>query len=490
MKIKRLFILLAIVLLPSSALAEEEHTHDDGHSVREHEIHELTEMYITANPLNPSLLEHGSPASIIDEDTLIIRRSEPTIGATVDKELGVNSSFFGAGASRPIIRGNGGDRIRVLRNGIGTLDVANTSEDHAVAGSPFTAETVEVLRGPETLLFGNSAIGGVVNMTDNSIPEKPIGKPVTAEGEFRAGTGDDELTGFGKVEGQAGKFNWHVDAFYSDTDDYDIPGNAESDRLRAQEEAEGEAHEEGENNGRLANSAVRSRGFTAGGSYIWDRGFAGASFTGFDTRYGIPGHEHAHEDEHGHDEDEEHEGEEHAEHEGEEHEEDEMHAFEHEGVEHGHDEDEEHGHGEEEEEGGVLIELEQARADLRGRFDDVSDSIDSIKYKVAYADYEHMELEGDEIATSYENQGIEARADIVHSAIGDLEGVVGLQLAVNDLEVSGEEAFLPNTETFSPAIFAFEELSLDEYWRLQFGGRYEYVNHDPEGNSRRGLSPF
>jgi len=415
------------------------------------EKHHLTEITITADPFNHNLLEHSSPASVLTKDELRLK-TETTIGETIGKEPGVSTSYFGPGSSRPIIRGNAGDRVRVLKNGIGTLDVSNTSEDHAVSSNPLAAESIEILRGPETLLFGSSAIGGVVNITDNAIPEKEIGKPLTGTFDARHGTGDDELSGALKLEGQVEKLNWHLDYYHQKTNNIDIPGFAESAILRELEEAEGEEHEEEEESeGTLPSSRTRSQGFTAGGSYIWDKGFIGLSVNGNESLYGVPGHsEEGHEEEEGHD--------------------DELEA--------------------EEEEETVSIDLEQLRVDLRGRVDEVSDLIKSAKFKIGLSTYEHQELEGSEIGTSFENDAVEGRLELTHAPISSLEGVLGFQVQASEFSAVGEEAFLPETDTFAPAVFLFEELELNDSWKLQAGGRYDFVKYSAEGFSNDEFNPF
>ena len=136
---------------------------------------ELPGVTVSADPLNPSLLEYGKPVSVMDEEQ-IEAGLQSTLGETIRLQPGVRSSFFGQGASRPVIRGFGGDRVRVLKNGVSTGDVSDISEDHVVVADPMQAEQIEILRGPETLLYGSGAIGGAVNVTDSSIPEDSLGK--------------------------------------------------------------------------------------------------------------------------------------------------------------------------------------------------------------------------------------------------------------------------------------------------------------------------
>ena len=454
MKIIRIFrfSILALLLLQtfsiSFVLADEK---ANEQSKANKEKHHLTEIIITADPFNHSLLEHSSPASVIRDEELI-SKTEITIGETVGKEPGVSSSYFGPGASRPVIRGNAGDRVRVLKNGIGTLDVSNTSEDHAVSTNPLAAESIEILRGPETLLFGSSAIGGIVNVTDNAIPEKEIDETIAGSFDLRHGTADDELSGAIKLEGQIEKFNWHLNYYHQDTNDTDIPGNAESSVLRQHEVDEGESHEEDEESyGKLPNSSTRSQGGTAGGSYIWDKGFLGISISGSESNYGVPGHAHG-EEEHGHEEEE-----------------------------HGEEE-----HGEE----GVAIDMEQTRFDIRGRVDDIGETLKTAKFKFGYSNYEHKELEGGKVGSKFENDALEARVELIHTPILSLEGVLGFQFQASDFSAIGDEAFLPPTETISPSIFLFEELEINDFWKIQAGARYDFVKYDADGFLGDEFHPF
>ena len=92
-----------------------------------------------------------------------------TLGETVGKLPGVQSSYFGPGVGRPIVRGFDGARVQVLSDGLGSGDVSTVSADHAVSIEPFLADQIEVLKGPATLLYGSGAIGGAVNVVDGRI---------------------------------------------------------------------------------------------------------------------------------------------------------------------------------------------------------------------------------------------------------------------------------------------------------------------------------
>ena len=410
----------------------------------------LPPITVSADPLNPSLLEFGKPASVMDEEE-IIGRNESTLGETIGNEPGVRSSYFGQGASRPVIRGFAGDRVQVLKNGVGTGDVSNLSDDHVVAADPLQASQIEILRGPETLLYGGAAIGGAVNVTDDSIPETALGREFSGSILGQLGnSADNERTAAVKLRGEQGKFNWHASGFTRETDSYEIPGFAESPALREEEEAD---HDEEETRGKVSNSDVETLGGTVGGSYVWDDGFVGLSFGGFDSEYGVPGHAHGH--------DEEHEGSEH--------------------------EDE---HEAETEEESVSIDAQQRRLDLRGRVDNVSDSLESIKFKVGLSDYTHDELEGAAVGTTYDREAVDSRIEFVHTPVGSFRGAFGLQLTYDDFSAIGEEAFLTPTKTWSPALFVFEKLPILERLHLEFGGRVESVNVDPDGLPSESFLPF
>ena len=454
---KQLSILLMItsIVSPTAALYA-----DDESTVGTSEAQKLPSITVSADPLNPSLLEYSKPISVMDEDQ-IDSRLQSTLGETIRLEPGVRSSFFGQGSSRPVIRGFGGDRVRVLKNGVTTGDVSDISEDHVVAADPMQAEQIEILRGPETLLYGSGAIGGAVNVTDSSIPEYAVGKPF--EGKVLGMLGnsaDDERTLGARLSGESGRFNWYTSAFTRTTNDYRIPSAAESDRYQAAEEQEhhDEDHDEDDHteisnvgNRVLDNSDTQTWGATVGGSYVWDDGFFGISTSGFDSEYGVPGHVHVEE-----------------EHEEEDHEEDD-HASENEDV---------------------RVDARQRRFDLRGRVDNVYSGVESIKYRLGYADYTHDEIEGGSPSTTYDRNTLEARAEMLHSFSSEMRGAVGMQLLYDDFSATGRETFLTPVKTWSPALFFFEQADLSDNLGFRFGGRVESVAHNPLQGSNREFVPF
>ncbi len=169
--------------------------------------HHSDAIVVTGSADPRSQLELANPVTILSGESLALR-IQPTLGDTLSQEAGINQTWFTAGASRPIIRGLGSDRVRMLQGGLSTGDVSSTSPDHAVGVDPGAAQRIEVLRGPSTLLYGSTAIGGVVNVIDNTIPDLQPTEKITGQFDFGAGTVADELSGRVDLNGGAGKWAW------------------------------------------------------------------------------------------------------------------------------------------------------------------------------------------------------------------------------------------------------------------------------------------
>lgn len=238
----------------------------------------LPEVVVTGNPLGSDLFELASPASLL-QGAELFRLRAPTLGDTLDGLPGVAATGFGPNASRPVIRGLDGDRIRVLQNGAGVLDASSLSFDHAVAIDPLVIERAEVVRGPAALFYGGNAVGGVVNVIDNRIPQSAInGISGRAETRF-GGAAREKATGV-VLEAGNGSLALHADVHTRDTDDLRIKGFARSARLRAADPQAVEAQ------GVLPNSASRSDGGAVGLSHVWAKGYVGISRSAHNTFYG------------------------------------------------------------------------------------------------------------------------------------------------------------------------------------------------------------
>ncbi|KAF1047381.1 MAG: putative TonB-dependent receptor [Herbaspirillum frisingense] len=234
----------------------------------------LQPIVVTATPFaSEEDVQVLTPAKVIAGDELRNKLGN-SLGDTLSSELGVSASAFGAGASRPIIRGMEGPRVMILQNGMGVSDVSTVSNDHAVATEAATARQIEILRGPAALLYGSGAIGGLVNVVNDRIPTELVGKPTgTVEGRY--GSVDGEKNGSFSLDTSAGQIGLHVDGNYRDTDNYKIPGNAK--------QGDGSTA-----SGRLPNSFTHETSGGVGASYITNWGYVGLSASTLDDHYGIP----------------------------------------------------------------------------------------------------------------------------------------------------------------------------------------------------------
>lgn len=233
----------------------------------------LQKVVVTGNPLGSS--DVALPVSVLGGDELVLRRGS-SLGETLNSQPGVSSSYFGPNASRPIVRGLDGDRVRILSNAGASLDASSLSFDHAVPIDPLIVERLEVLRGPGALLYGGSAIGGVVNALDNRIPKTPIQSPGGAA-ELRLGGADGERGGAALVETGNGQYALHVDAFGRNTSDLHVPRFTPVD--------DGEVLPE---TSRVRNSSSRARGGAVGGSLFFGGGHVGLSVDTYENVYGTP----------------------------------------------------------------------------------------------------------------------------------------------------------------------------------------------------------
>ena len=408
----------------------------------EQPVYQLEDFVVSAGPVTRSVDDFASPFSSLDSEE-IQQNSGSTIGELLEGQPGVSSTSFGSAASRPVIRGFDGARVRILDSGIEALDASSISVDHAVATEALLLERVEILRGPSTLLYGSSAIGGVVNMIGREIPRSPVSEAGKVEGGFK--TSYDSASSGETTQGhiKAGGENWAMSltGLTRDNDDYEIPGHAES-----------EPHAGEEADGKLENSFVETDSYSIGNTWFFNKGsYFGLSFSNFDSLYGVAGHEHGddddHDDDHGDD----------------------------------HDDDDDHGDDHGEEEAPTIVDLERKRYDAELVLIEPLDWIKAARVRFGYTDYMHVESEGDH-ATRYDNEGWELRGEIAHDSFASFdEGVVGIQFADSDFSALGEEAFTPDSNTQNQAIFMSEHIhNGDLHW--EFGARVENQTVDHSAN--------
>jgi iron complex outermembrane receptor protein len=359
----------------------------------------------------------------------------PTIGETLAQTPGVSSTSFGPNASRPVLRGLQGDRVRVLSDGIGAIDVSNTSVDHAVVIDPLLAERVEVLRGPAALLYGSSAIGGVVNVIDKRIPRRIPDEPIHVDAIATYGSAADERSIGGAVDVPvAGKIVLHADGSYLKSDDLRIGGSVLSRRARAQAlesaalpvDAAAEEPTDFAGNaalrGRLPNSASETWTAGAGAAIITETGNLGFAYSHYDSLYGVPV----------------------------------RFAIR---------------PGQEQE--APRLDLKQDRLDFRSEVQTGGGFLQAIRARAAYATYRHFELEeSGEVGTAFYNKGMEGRLELVQAKRGAWSGASGVQYFSRDFDVVGEEAFLPKNESTQFGVFTLQQLDFGAL-KVEGGARYE-----------------
>ena len=229
-------------------------------------------VIITGNPLGSAAL--AQPSAVLSGDGLAMRRAG-TLGETLSGLAGVSSSDFGPQASRPVIRGLDGDRIRLLDNGGASADASNLSFDHAVAVDPLVVERIEVLRGPAALLYGGNATGGVINALDNRIPRDALAG-IGGRAELRLGGAARETAGAVLLEGGANGLNWHVDAAGRNSHNQRTPLFAPV--VDGQPQPARRA---------VFNSAGSSRSGAVGASWADARGYLGLAVDGLRNDYGV-----------------------------------------------------------------------------------------------------------------------------------------------------------------------------------------------------------
>lgn len=235
----------------------------------------LQEVIVTGNPLGAT--ELIAPSAKLSGPELTLR-AKSTLGETLDGLPGVSSTYFGPNASRPIIRGLDGDRIRVLQNSGSTIDASALSFDHAVPADPITIERIEVLRGAGALLYGGSAVGGVVNVIDNRIPSEPqFDQAGGVSGKVDAGlaTGNREKSAGVLLETGTNRYTLHADVFSRNAGDVAVPVELEC----TQPAKPGMAK-------KMCNSANDVKGGAVGGAVFFDQGYLGASVSSYKSDYG------------------------------------------------------------------------------------------------------------------------------------------------------------------------------------------------------------
>lgn len=378
---------------------------------------EPLETVLVTAPLHKTAEQTALPVTVLNGEALQ-RQVSSSIGATLANSPGLANSSFGPGVGQPVIRGQHGPRVQVLENGMASADASGVSADHAVSVEPMLADSIEVLRGPSTLLYGGGAIGGVINVIDSRIPKSLPDHPVTGALETRYDSVDRGSSTVARLDGGMKALAWHLDGSYHDYGDQQIPGNAfNADVLDTRFSSVGS----------VVNTRGRDHSGSAGASWVGDGGYLGFSVSALSKTYGIPLNPDA------------------------------MGLT----------------------VNGTHIDLRQTRYAIAGEHTDLAGPIETARWHLAYTDYQHREIEnGGGVGTTFTNDTWENRLELVHRPLGAVTGVVGLQLKHSDFAALGAQTFIPRSVDTGTGLFAIEDYTTgDITWEL--GLRYDRDGVDP-----------
>jgi iron complex outermembrane recepter protein len=385
--------LVAALSTPGLLLAEEAKTLD------------IDNVPVTGNPLGVASDDMVVPVSVLGGRELSLRR-QGTLGETLNGIPGVTATQFGPNASRPIIRGLDGERVRIMQNGVGILDASSLSFDHAVGVDPLIIEQIDVVRGPAALLYGGSAMGGVVNAIDHRIPKESL-NGYTGRAESRFGGPDNTRNGAAVVDVGNGLFALHADVYSRETSNLEIPGYAISKRKSL---VDGIARDS-RGKDKLNNSSALANGGALGASWTFDTGYLGISYADSNNHYGTVAEEN------------------------------------------------------------VRINMENKRTELAGEVRELKGPVQKVKVRMAYTDYQHVEVESGVVGTTFKNRGLQGSLEATHIPLAGLNGVVGYQFQNTRFQALGEEAFVPSVTTVDQGAYLYEEYAIDKH-KVTFGGRF------------------
>jgi iron complex outermembrane receptor protein len=372
--------------------------------------------------------------SVLDKE-MLAHDVRPSIGETLASQPGVTASSFGPTASRPILRGLQGERVRILVDGIGTLDLSSSDPDHQVTINPLTAERIEVLRGPSALLFGSSAIGGVVNVIDTRIPRHVPEGPVAVNAFAEYGSAANERSGNASVDVPlGGHFVVHADGAYSKYDDLEIGGHVLSKELREEALAspDPDIHALADLKGKLPNTGGRISDLAGGVAYVDGDLNVGVSVSHHTFRYGVP-------------------------------------------IRFSLDPDEEAEQ--------PTLDGRQTRADARVNVP-IGGFFKIFEFRGGISKYHHDELNPEgEVDSSFRTKGGELRADLVQNDRDGWGGTSGVQYLETHVRLSGDEKYLPDSTNKELGFFTLQSLVRGPI-RFEAGLRVETAHLDADEDAQ------
>lgn len=358
------------------------------------DLHFAEVLSVSPNP--KAQFESYQPTSVLSADDLA-RQLQDTIGATLQSEPGVSMRALGPGPARPVIRGLDGDRVLVMQDGQRMGDLSSQSGDHGVPVNPASAQRIEVVRGPATLLYGANAIGGLVNIVTDQIPTEKVTAP-TGSFTFNLGSNSTPAGAAGDVHIGNGRFAMHFGGGGQRSDSYFTP------------------------EGEVANSQSRSGFVNVGGGWTGDRQYAGFSYGYDDTKYGVPVLE----------------------------------------------------------EGAISLTPKRHAFSARAGGQGLDGFLTSYRATLGVRRYQHSELDGTAVGTTFRNNTVEGEVLLSHTPLGRLAGSVGGWMLNRAFSAEGDEALSPPVDQKGVAAFLYEEVAWPHF-TFQFGGRVDRTSFEPSG---------
>ena len=225
---------------------------------------QLSEVIVTTTAFHGAPDDVVHPVVVLSGDALR-QQMGSSLGETLARQPGITATWYGPAASRPIIRGLGGDRVMMLEDGVAALDLSGLSEDHATSTEDAVARQVEIIKGPATLLYGSGAVGGAVNVVTRRIPSQQPMQGLQTSAELRGDSASKQRAAVGTLDTALSQdLSVHADGHYKANNDITIPG------------------------GTLLNSDSHGGGGSLGFSLLNDGGFVGLSAGALMQNYGIP----------------------------------------------------------------------------------------------------------------------------------------------------------------------------------------------------------
>lgn len=421
----------ALAFLPAAVVAQESDTpsHDPEGSQGASGPTFRDTIIVTGQSLGSAEETTPLPVMVLSGEDLVHRR-RGTLGETLEGLPGVHMDNFGAGASRPVIRGQTIPRIEILTDGANLFDASSVSPDHAIVTDPLLLDAIEIQRGPAAIRYGGNAVNGAINLIDSKVPKALPLDGIDGAAELRYGIADREMTTAGRVTGALGSIVLHAEGSYSNRENYDVPDEFGPDRLK--------------------DSFADSSSYAFGASWVTGKGYIGAAYTRQNAEYGLPGHSHAN------------------------------------GVCHLHPGGvhcEAHGSFEDPFEGfddsdTAFIDLQSERVDVRADYDDLLLGLQHARLRLSYTDYSHAEIDNDTVFSRFNNEAYDARLELTHAPLFGFVGTLGGQYTdqafdgLNFIEAHQDQVPIQYYSE-NAAVFLTERRSFGAF-DLELSGRYDW----------------